>query len=86
MNKGIRTILIQNYKEQKEFYIVYSIDQEPNTLFTYEEIYLKIIKDKSQLDDFYYTKMNIKLEEIRQKGYSYVSEFKNKGEVIKVNS
>ena len=86
MNKGIRTILIQNYKEQKEFYIVYSIDQEPNTLFTYEEIYLKIIKDKSQLDEFYYTKMNNKLEEIRQKGYSYVSEFKNKGEVIKVNS
>lgn len=85
MNKGIRTILIQNYKEQKEFYRIYSIDQEPNTLFTYEEIYLKIIKDKSELDKFYYTKMNNKLEEIRQKGYSYVSEFKNKGEVIKVN-
>ena len=82
MNKGIRTILIQNNKEQKEFYRIYSIDQEPNTLFTYEEIYLKIIKDKSELDKFYYTKMNNKLEEIRQKGYSYVSEFKNKGAVV----
>ena len=26
--------------------------------------------------------MNNKLEEIRQKGYSYVSEFKNKGAVV----
>lgn len=85
MNKGIRTILIQNNKEQKEFYRLYSIDQEPNTLFTYEEIYLKIIKDKSELDNFYYTKMNNKLEEIRKKGYSYVSEFKNKGEVFNIS-
>lgn len=82
ISKGVRTLLIQNYEEEKESFLVYSIRKKQTKVYDFEEICDIIVNEKFELDKFYYDKSNKKLQDIRKKGYSYVSEFKEKGKII----
>lgn len=82
IDKGVRTLFIQNYIRGEEFFLLYSIRGKQYKINRFEEIYKIIEKEKFELDRFYYDKMDEKLQELRNKGYSYVSEFKEKGEII----
>lgn len=82
INKGVRTLIIQNLINNEEFYVLYSILQNKHKVFTFEEMYDIIINEKYRLDKFYYKQMDDKLDIMRKKGYSYVSEFKEKGKIL----
>ncbi len=81
ISKGVRTLLIQNYEKTKESFLVYSIRKEKTKVYNIEEIYDITKNEKLELDRFYYDKVDKKLQDIREKGYSYVSEFKEKGKI-----
>ena len=66
----------------KEFFRVYTIHNGPYKLFDYEEICEFICKIKNELGLYYYDLNNIKIQNIKDCGYGYVSEFSCKGRVI----
>lgn len=82
INKGVRVIIVQNHVNNKDIFLVYDISQKMRKIFTIEEIYNIIENIEIKLDDFYYTKMNEKLEKHKTNEYAYVSEFKDKGKIV----
>lgn len=82
ISKGVRTLLIQSYKEEKESFLEYSIRKKQTKICDFEEICDTIRNEKFELDKYYYDKADKKLHDIKEKGYSYVSEFKEKGKII----
>ena len=81
ISKGVRTLLIQSYEKGRESFLEYSIRKKQTKVYDFEEICDIITNEKFKLDKFYYDKANKKLHDIRKKGYSYVSEFKEKGKI-----
>ena len=82
VKKGVRTILVHQINNEEEWFDIYSIEKEKIKVQSIEDIKRIVLESSSKLDKYYYEPKNQRLEDIRQKGFGYVSEFKQKGKVV----
>lgn len=84
IKKGVRTIFVHQIDKGEEWFDIYSIEKEKRKVETIEEIKQIVLENATELDKYYYQPKDQRLESIRQKGYGYVSEFKQRGKVVRI--
>ena len=82
LKQGIRIIMVQNIEDGIESFRVYSINKGEYQVLDYQDICDIIANAKEELDFYYYKSNDTKLNDIRECGYGYVSEFNWKGKIV----